>query len=80
MNRIAAVLRDQCQVLDQSLDQLMDQSLDLTCKGHKATLMSPLIPSGWNMVWVAPVVKDNMAFFSWKRKHQPRWKQNSSEI
>lgn len=29
-------------------------------------LTSPLIPSGWNMVWVAPVVKDNMAFLSCK--------------
>lgn len=37
---------------------------DVTCIGQSVTLMSPLIPSGWNMVWIAPVLKDNMAFLS----------------
>lgn len=36
--------------------------VSLTWSGHKVTLMSPLMPSGWNIDWMAPVVKDSMAF------------------
>lgn len=41
----------------------------LTCRGQSAMLMSPLIPSGWNIVCVAPVVKDNIAFLSFTGKN-----------
>lgn len=44
---------------------------DVTCIGQSVTLMSPLMPSGWNMDWIAPVLKDNIAFLSCKETHRP---------
>lgn len=44
--------------------------LILTCRGHSVTLMSPLMPSGRNMVCVAPVVKDSIAFLSFRETQQ----------
>lgn len=55
-------------VVDLILDMSSD-CLSLTCRGHSMMLMSPLIPSGWNILCVAPVVKDNIAFLPFKERN-----------